>query len=167
MKNKLVIKNPVVKVPIAPPIKIIYLDKLESAKYLEISLPVLDILIKQKRIIPYLPNGLFSMKVLEKFKLNQIKIDTNPQNLEEYLIRSEAHYQLENWSSAIQDFDKILKLDATKPDIHFKRGVALLHLAEPQAAIESIERAKELFSQESDKSRFNQATKIIKRIVNT
>lgn len=87
-----------------------------------------------------------------------------PKNHEVYSKRGNAYYKLEEYDIAIQDYNEALNINPNFALAYYHRGITHLALENQERAIEDLCRAVELFEQEKDMDKSEEAQSILKAI---
>ncbi|MFP4121022.1 MAG: McrB family protein [Coleofasciculus sp.] len=87
-----------------------------------------------------------------------------PKNSEAYYNRGNAYHKLKDYDTAIQDYNQALNINPNFALAHYHRGLTYLALENQERAIEDLCRAVELFEQEKDMDKSEEAQSILKAI---
>ena len=87
-----------------------------------------------------------------------------PKNAEAYNKRANAYHKLKDYKTAIKDYNQALYINPNLALAYYHRGRAYLELENNQRAIEDLRRAVELFEQEKDMDKYEEAQRILKTI---
>lgn len=80
-----------------------------------------------------------------------------PKNSEAYYNRGNAYHKLKDYDTAIQDYNQALNINPNFALAHYHRGLTYLALENQERAIEDLYRAVELFEQEKDMDKSEEA----------
>jgi len=87
-----------------------------------------------------------------------------PKNAEAYNNRANAYHKLKDYEAAIKDYNQALDINPNFALAYYHRGCIYLELENQQSAIEDLRRAVELFEQEKDMDKSEEAQSILKAI---
>ncbi|MEQ9486107.1 McrB family protein [Coleofasciculus sp. F4-SAH-05] len=87
-----------------------------------------------------------------------------PKNSEAYYNRGNAYHKLKDYDTAIQDYNQALNINPNFALAHYHRGLTYLALENHERAIEDLCRAVELFEQEKDMDKSEEAQSILQTI---
>ncbi len=87
-----------------------------------------------------------------------------PKNAEVYNKRANAYHKLKDYDAVIQDYNQALDINPNFALAYYHRGCTYLELENQQRAIEDLRRAVELFEQEKDMDKYEEAQRILKTI---
>ncbi|MEQ9372674.1 MAG: tetratricopeptide repeat protein [Coleofasciculus chthonoplastes F3-SA18-01] len=87
-----------------------------------------------------------------------------PKNSEAYYNRGNAYHKLKDYDTAIQDYNQALNINSNFALAHYHRGLTYLALENQERAIEDLCRAVELFEQEKDMDKSEEAQSILQTI---
>jgi tetratricopeptide (TPR) repeat protein len=87
-----------------------------------------------------------------------------PKNAEAYNNRANAYHKLKDYEAAIKDYNQALDINPNFALAYYHRGCIYLELENQQRAIEDLRRAVELFEQEKDMDKYEEAQCILKTI---
>jgi len=85
-------------------------------------------------------------------------------NAEVYKNRANAYHKLKDYDAVIQDYNQALDINPNFALAYYHRGCTYLELENQQRAIEDLRRAAELFEQEKDMDKYEEAQRILKTI---
>jgi tetratricopeptide (TPR) repeat protein len=87
-----------------------------------------------------------------------------PKNSDAYYNRGNAYHKIKDYDTAIQDYNQALNIHPNFALAHYHRGLTYLALENQERAIEDLYRAVELFEQEKDMDKSEEAQSILKAI---
>ncbi|OBQ35943.1 MAG: hypothetical protein AN485_12500, partial [Anabaena sp. MDT14b] len=77
---------------------------------------------------------------------NQV-IQINPDDIDAYYCRGNAHFDLGKYAAAIADYTQVIKMNFHYVNAYYNRGNALLEIADKQGAVEDFHKAANLYWQ--------------------
>jgi Flp pilus assembly protein TadD/V8-like Glu-specific endopeptidase len=93
-----------------------------------------------------------------------VKLD--PNYLDAYVLRGYVRIQLGDNKGALADYNQAVKLDPNLALAYAHRGYVRNELGDKQGAIQDVQKAGELFKQQGDNAKYEQAMKLLQQIQN-
>jgi tetratricopeptide (TPR) repeat protein len=93
-------------------------------------------------------------------------VKINPNNAQAYSERASLRYMLGDTQGAIADYNQAVKINPNNAEAYGNRGIIRSELGDKQGAIQDLQKAGELFKQQGDNAKYEQAMKVIEKIKN-
>ena len=99
----------------------------------------------------------------EALKDNTHKLELEQNDSRAYYDRGKARFELGEYQKAIEDYTQALTLNQHDARAYYDRGKARFELGDQQGAIEDYQKAAELFQQQGDSKRYQEALDQLRR----